>query len=33
VIYTEDLQHNQLINGNLRIINPFLNVAMQDELI
>jgi len=33
VIYTEDLQHNQLINGTLRIINPFLNVAMQDELI
>ena len=29
VIYTEDLQHNQLFNGNLRIVNPFLTVAMQ----
>jgi len=30
-IYTEDLQHNQLIGGTLRIVNPFLNVAMQDD--
>jgi len=29
VIYTEDLQHNQLIAGTLRIVNPFLNLAMQ----
>ena len=31
VLYTEDLQHNQLIGGSLRIVNPFLNVAMQAE--
>jgi predicted nucleic acid-binding protein len=24
VIYSEDMQHDQLINGNLRIVNPFL---------
>lgn len=23
-LYTEDLQHNQLINGDLRVVNPFL---------
>lgn len=28
ILYTEDLQHNQLIDGRLRIVNPFLNVAM-----
>ena len=27
VIYTEDLQHNQLVGGRLRIVNPFLTVA------
>ena len=27
VLYTEDLQHNQLIAGTLRIVNPFLTVA------
>lgn len=27
VLYTEDLQHNQLIRGTLRIVNPFLAVA------
>ena len=27
VLYTEDLQHNQLIAGTLRIVNPFLMVA------
>ncbi len=25
-LYTEDLQHNQLIEGKLRIINPFVNI-------
>lgn len=30
VVYSEDLQHNQLINGTLRIVNPFLNLAMQN---
>ena len=30
VVYSEDLQHNQLINGTLRIVNPFLNLAMLD---
>ena len=25
ILYTEDLQHNQLIEGKLRIINPFIN--------
>ena len=29
-LYTEDLQHNQLIKGTLRIINPFLLLAMQE---
>lgn len=28
-LYTEDLQHNQLVGGTLRVVNPFLNVAMQ----
>jgi len=28
-LYTEDLQHNQLIGGTLRISNPFLTLAMQ----
>ena len=27
VLYTEDLQHKQLIDGRLRIVNPFLAVA------
>ena len=27
VLYTEDLQHNQLVGGTLRIVNPFLMVA------
>ena len=27
VLYCEDLQHNQLIAGTLRIVNPFLAVA------
>ena len=27
VIYTEDLQHKQLVRGTLRIVNPFLMVA------
>lgn len=27
VLYTEDLQHNQLVRGTLRIVNPFLMVA------
>ena len=27
VFYSEDLQHNQLLGGTLRIINPFLMVA------
>ena len=30
VLFSEDLQHNQLINGTLRIVNPFLNLAMQE---
>jgi len=29
VLFSEDLQHNQLIDGTLRIVNPFLNLAMQ----
>ena len=29
VIYTEDLQHYQLIAGTLRIVNPFLMVAIE----
>lgn len=27
VVYTEDLQHYQLLRGSLRIVNPFLDVA------
>lgn len=27
--FSEALQHNQLIDGTLRIVNPFLNLAMQ----
>ena len=27
VLYTEDLQHNQLLDGTLRVVNPFLMVA------
>lgn len=27
VLYSEDLQHNQLVAGRLRIVNPFLTVA------
>lgn len=30
ILYTEDLQHNQLIGGSLRIVNPFLLLAMQE---
>jgi predicted nucleic acid-binding protein len=30
VLYTEDLQHNQLIRGTLRIVNPFLAVANEE---
>jgi predicted nucleic acid-binding protein len=26
-LYSEDLQHHQLINGSLRVVNPFLAVA------
>lgn len=33
VIYTEDLQHNQLIGGTLRIVNPFLTLAMEAEAV
>lgn len=29
VLYSEDLQHNQLVAGTLRIVNPFLLVANQ----
>jgi predicted nucleic acid-binding protein len=29
-VLSEDLQHNQLIDGTLRIVNPFLNLAMQE---
>lgn len=29
VLFSEDLQHNQLIDGTLRIVNPFLDLAMQ----
>ena len=32
VLYSEDLQHNQLVAGTLRIVNPFLTVANQAEL-
>jgi len=28
-VFSEDLQHNQLIDGSLRIVNPFLTLAMQ----
>lgn len=31
VVYTEDLQHNQLVHGSLRIVNPFLMLAMQAD--
>ena len=30
VAFSEDLQHKQRIDGTLRIVNPFLNLAMQD---
>jgi len=26
-VYTEDLQHHQLLRGSLRIVNPFLDTA------
>ncbi|MDP2368284.1 PIN domain-containing protein [Rhodoferax sp.] len=29
VLYTEDLQHHQLVRGTLRIVNPFLMVATE----
>ncbi len=29
VLYSEDLQHNQLIGGTLRIVNPFLMLATE----
>jgi len=31
VLYTEDLQHHQLVSGLLRIVNPFLMVANESE--
>ena len=31
VLYTEDLQHNQLVDGTLRIVNPFLMVANEAQ--
>ena len=31
VVYTEDLQHNQLVRSSLLIINPFLQVADQAD--
>jgi predicted nucleic acid-binding protein len=31
VLYTEDLQHNQLVHGTLRIVNPFLQVANETD--
>jgi len=31
VVYTEDLQHNQLVRGKLRIVNPFLLAANEAE--
>ena len=30
VFYSEDLQHNQLLGGTLRIVNPFLMVANEN---
>jgi len=30
-LYSEDLQHNQLSGGSLRIVNPFLALAMQAQ--
>ena len=30
VVFSEDLQHKQRVDGTLRIVNPFLNLAMQD---
>lgn len=30
VLYSEDLQHNQLVGGTLRIVNPFLMVANEN---
>ncbi|MBP9905824.1 MAG: hypothetical protein KBF66_09720 [Rhodoferax sp.] len=30
VAFSDDLQHKQRIDGTLRIVNPFLNLAMQD---
>jgi predicted nucleic acid-binding protein len=29
VLYSEDLQHNQLVGGTLRVVNPFLMVASE----
>lgn len=31
VLFTEDLQHNQLVGGTLRIVNPFLALANEAE--
>ena len=31
VFYTQDLQHNQLVGGTLRIVNPFLMVANEAQ--
>ena len=31
VLYTQDLQHNQLVGGTLRIVNPFLMVANEAQ--
>jgi predicted nucleic acid-binding protein len=32
VLYSEDLQHNQLLGGSLRVINPFLTLANDGSL-
>ena len=31
-LYSEDLQHSQLVRGTLRIVNPFLEVANEAEV-
>ena len=31
VVYTEDLQHNQMVRGSLRIVNPFLEIAHEPD--
>jgi predicted nucleic acid-binding protein len=32
VLYSEDLQHNQLLGGSLRVVNPFLTPANEGSL-